>query len=457
MIEYLRIKELINEELIMKGFGDCLLRIYASQTYFKPCNIVLSSPKGTGKSYSIKRMSEILSISLEIISFPCLVAKAKEISTKGSYSFKDLVESIFDIDYHLISSEKCILIVIEDVEKNILLENLEIYFIIKKLFERKSSSEERIANTIFIMTSDNYADIPDEFLLQSQKFKYGCLGLQEKMRIVKKNFIKNNELYQTVLFEDSAIEDIIKFYTKEAGVNELRIVFDEIAQYLAELEVLGKPVSHIGIQEMKDILGLQRYNFFDDYEGKLPDVIGLAWTDTGGILLPFECIISNGIGRQIVTGNVGKIMLESIQVVIHYMNENLKLLGIEDFIFQKHDIFINIPEIALSKNGASAALAVFVLLYTKIKNIKLNRIVAFTGEISLTGKVIRVGGLKEKFCAAINYNIKDIVMPWQAYPEYCRLSESIRESINPIFVHDITEVLYIIEDLNDNKKEGIIL
>jgi ATP-dependent Lon protease len=289
-------------------------------------------------------------------------------------------------------------------------------------------------------------------LTEARKFEYGCLGIEEKKYIAKSYWgkgkgISDRTFNETVEITEPALEYLINHYTQEAGVNELKEVLKELGQKILLCKAAGLDFKNsLDKEEIRKLIGNGRYYFDDEISNNIPYGIGLAWTSKGGTLLPFELTVTPGNGRLSITGNVGKTMMESIQVVVQYMRYDSDRLGIEETYFDTHNLAVNIPEIALSKDGASAALAVFVLIYTFIKGKKLNRPAAVTGELSLTGKAIRVGGLKEKFNVAGCHHIKTVFLPKQSMDEYLRLPDCIKNQVEAIFVNDSMELIKRLEE-----------
>ena len=171
----------------------------------------------------------------------------------------------------------------------------------------------------------------------------------------------------------------------------------------------------------------------------------MAWTKWGGTILPIEMIVMKGNGKILSSGNIGNIMQESIDVIFSYFKVNYKKWGIKQNFFSKHDIHINIYEQSIYKDGSSAGLAFFVKILCTIKNIKFKNSIAFSGEISLEGRVLRVGGLKEKLCVAQEQGIKKIILPKQSWMEYQSINSEIKKSLFVYFIDDVMELKKIIQ------------
>ena len=239
---------------------------------------------------------------------------------------------------------------------------------------------------------------------------------------------------------------IITYYTKEAGVYSLSACIRNIYEYLYmnnSCDNGGKIV--IEKEQLTNILGNEKYVFDEMIAKKCLQGIGVAWTRWGGTILPIEMLVMKGNGNLLFSGNIGNIMQESINVIFSYFRANYKKWGIKHNFFIKHNIHINIYEQSIYKDGSSAGLAFFVKTICTIKNISFKDAIAFSGEISLEGRVLRVGGLKEKLCVVQEQGIRKIVLPKQSMMEYQSIRGEIKENLIVYFIDDVMELKQIIQ------------
>ena len=274
-----------------------------------------------------------------------------------------------------------------------------------------------LSKILFIATANNINNIQPALLDRMELISISGYSLEEKVQIAKKYLIKKQKInhglgMDTFELDNRVIETIIKSYTKESGVRSLEKKISKISRWVAKSIVKNEDYnSKIQIPDLNNILGIgldQTISENNDISGV---VNGLAWTQFGGEILFVESTMSKGKGNLSITGNLGKVMKESATISLEYLKSNSSFLGIENKVFLENNFHIHVPEGATPKDGPSAGVTILCSLVSLIKNKKVKSKLAMSGEITLRGKVLPVGGIKEKILAAKRANIKDIVLP----------------------------------------------
>lgn len=303
-------------------------------------------------------------------------------------------------------------------------------------------------NIIFVFSSNAILGANTAISSNVRVFLYGRLSMSEKISYAQTvvNEFKIDLRLNNVEIPETILMYIIKYYTKEAGVYSLSAYIRSIYEYLYlnNRWSEGKEIV-IRREQLINILGNERYVFDEMITSRCLQGIGMAWTKWGGAILPIEMLVMKGKGKLLVSGNIGNIMQESIDVVFSYFRANYKKWGIKHNFFTKHNIHINIYEQSVYKDGSSAGLAFFVKALCTIKNINFKDAIAFSGEISLEGRVLRVGGLKEKLCVVQEQGIKKIVLSTQCWMEYQSIKDKIKENLFVYFIDDVMELKQIIQ------------
>ena len=312
----------------------------------------------------------------------------------------------------------------------------------------KMRSEEKLKNIIFVFSSSVLIGTNTAIRSNFRIFLYGRLSQDEKISYAKMLI----ELCQTrwnlenIAIPDNVIETIIKYYTREAGISSLSVLIHDIfeAVYCVHTYDREKEIV-ITNEQVVSILGDKKFVFDELIAKKCLQGVGVAWTKWGGIILPIEILLTRGTGQILFLGNIGNIMQESVMTVFSYFKANRKKWGINSRIFIKYDFHINIYEQGIYKDGSSAALAFFVKILCVIKGIRFKRSIAFSGEISLEGRVLRVGGLKEKLSTVQEHGINIIVLPKQSWNEYQTLPNKMKEKMSVCFIDNVDELKKIIQ------------
>ncbi|MBN2363436.1 endopeptidase La [candidate division WOR-3 bacterium] len=312
-----------------------------------------------------------------------------------------------------------------------------------------------LSKVLFIMTANTTATIPPALLDRMEIIELSGYTTEEKIEIARIHLLprqlKENGLDgKNISFSNEAIETIISNYTFEAGVRNLERnisrICRKIAKKIASSSALETTASEITKQSITKFLGPPR----QIHEKKLPVPqvgisTGLAWTPNGGEILFIESIFMPGKGNLILTGQLGDVMKESAMAALTYLKATVvKKDGSQDF-FKDKDFHIHVPAGAIPKDGPSAGVAIVSALYSRINNIKLKNEVAMTGEITLSGRVLPVGGIENKVLAAKRSGVKTVILPKDNAADFSQIPAEKKKGIKPIFVESIDKVLkYVI-------------
>ena len=275
-------------------------------------------------------------------------------------------------------------------------------------------------------TEDEKINIANKYLLPKQ---------------IKDNGVKEKEM---TLSED-IIKEIIQSYTKESGVRNLEREISKIARKVVKKVVSGEENEvNINLQNLHDYLGIQKFKFGElESEDKIGVVTGLAWTEYGGEILKIETVIMPGKGRMQITGKLGEVMQESIKAAKSFIRSKSLEYGIIPPLFEKKDFHIHVPEGATPKDGPSAGIGMVTSIVSAITNNPVRRDVAMTGEVTLTGQVLPIGGLKEKLLAAHRAGIKQVIIPKENEKDLVDMPKKIIDDIKITPVEHADEVLKI--------------
>jgi ATP-dependent Lon protease len=259
---------------------------------------------------------------------------------------------------------------------------------------------------------------------------------------VKLNGLKKDEME---IAEETVI-DIIRYYTREAGVRSLEREIAKVCRKMVKAFALGESEGGktVSPDMLADLLGVRKFNYgIAEEENKIGQVTGLAWTSVGGELLTIEAVAVAGKGRHVKTGSLGDVMQESIQAATTVVRSRSQMLGIPANYHEKHDVHIHVPEGATPKDGPSAGIAMCTALVSVLTGIPVRADVAMTGEITLRGEVLPIGGLKEKLLAARRGGIKTVIIPKENERDLKEVPDNIKEHLNIRAVKWIDEVLGI--------------
>ena len=320
-----------------------------------------------------------------------------------------------------------------------------------------------LSKVMFIATANNLATIPSALLDRMELIEVSGYITEEKIEIARRHLVPkeldNNGLTkQSVKFSKAALEYIIENHTRESGVRELEKKINKIMRKIAlEFAREGQEIQHdIKPADVRNYLGVPEYSR-DKYQGNgyAGVVTGLAWTAVGGEILFVETSLSKGKGGKLtLTGNLGDVMKESAMLALEYLKAHTCLLGISEDIFDNWNIHIHVPEGAIPKDGPSAGITMVTSLASALTQRKVKSNLAMTGEITLRGKVLPVGGIKEKILAAKRAGIKEIILCDENRKNIEEIQPVYLEGLTFHYVKDIKEVLQIA--LTDEKVNGAI-
>ena len=273
-------------------------------------------------------------------------------------------------------------------------------------------------------TEDEKINIADKFLLPKQ---------------IKENGIKQGELD----VKDGTIKQIIRSYTREAGVRNLEREISKISRKVVKQVINGeKQTVTVNDNNISDFLGVEKFKYGEvETEDKVGVVTGLAWTEFGGEILKIETVHMPGKGRMQITGKLGEVMQESVKAAKSYVRSKSLEYGIIPPLFEKNDFHIHVPEGATPKDGPSAGIAMVTSIVSSITNNPVDREIAMTGEVTITGQVLSIGGLKEKLLAAHRAGIKKLIIPKDNEKDLADIPQKIKDDIKIITVETVDEVL----------------
>ena len=307
-----------------------------------------------------------------------------------------------------------------------------------------------LSDVMFVATS-NSMHIPTPLLDRMEVIRLSGYTEDEKLNIATRHLInkqmeRNGLKAGELTIDDSAIVDIIRYYTREAGVRNLEREISKICRKAVKTLLLDKKLKSIKVtaKNLHDYLGVKRFEFGRaDTQNRVGEVTGLAWTEVGGDLLTIETASVLGKGKLSYTGSLGDVMKESIQAAMTVVRSRADKLGINPEFHEKRDIHIHVPDGATPKDGPSAGIAMCTALVSCLTGNPVKSEVAMTGEISLRGKVLPIGGLKEKLLAAHRGGIKTVIIPKDNVKDLEEIPENAKRDLNIHAVETIDEVLTI--------------
>lgn len=312
-----------------------------------------------------------------------------------------------------------------------------------------------LSDVMFVATS-NSMNIPGPLLDRMEVIRLSGYTEDEKLNIAKQHLvskqIQRNGLKESeITIEDSALVGVIRYYTREAGVRSLEREISKICRKAVKRILLDKSIKHVQVNQanLKEFLGVQRFDY-----GKATDqnqvgqVCGLAWTEVGGDLLTIETTNMPGKGKLTYTGSLGDVMQESIQAAMTVVRARAEKLRINADFYEKRDIHVHVPEGATPKDGPSAGIAMCTALVSSLTGNPVRADVAMTGEITLRGEVLPIGGLKEKLLAAHRGGIKRVLIPKENERDLEEIPDNVKQDLEIYPVRWIDEVLELA--LQDN-------
>lgn len=311
-----------------------------------------------------------------------------------------------------------------------------------------------LSNVLFILTANYIEDIPEALKDRLEIVNISGYTELEKVDIAYKyllpKILKNNGLKENfVNINQDTILKIIRNYTKEAGVRELERQLDKIIRKIVTQIVLNNiKVNKINIDNKSILkyLGNEKYKYNKKSKSQVGVVNGLAYTIYGGDILPIEVNYFKGKGNLVLTGNLGNVMKESAIIALNYVKANYKKYGINYEVLTNNDIHIHVPEGAIKKDGPSAGIALTLAIISALTNKKISSDIALTGEITLRGHVLAIGGLKEKVIGALRAGIKTIIIPKDNLDQLNDIPKEVTENIKFIKVKEFKEIYEVIKN-----------
>ena len=306
---------------------------------------------------------------------------------------------------------------------------------------------------VMFVTTANSLDMPRPLLDRMEIIRLSGYTEDEKIeiskrhlipKIFKENAVKKNELS----IEEDAIRNIIRYYTREAGVRNLERELSTIARKAVKEILLDKKCGEqtivVTADNLDKYLGVIKYRFGEaEQKDQIGVTTGLAWTEVGGDILFIEAVDMPGKGVIKQTGKLGEVMKESIETAYSVVRSHSKELGIDPEIFEKTDIHVHVPEGATPKDGPSAGIAMYTTLVSILTKTPVKKDVAMTGEITLQGRVLPIGGLKEKLLSALRGGIKTVIIPQDNEKDLAEIPDNVKDGLKIIPVSDVKEVLKI--------------
>lgn len=305
-----------------------------------------------------------------------------------------------------------------------------------------------LSKVLFIATANDISTIQPALRDRMEIIDLNGYAVEEKMEIAKRHLIpKQKEAHGlkdvSLKLNDTVIREVIENYTRESGVRELdRQIASIMRSQAKDFAINGKLKSGLRVADVQRILGKPRYSNELYKNTPLPGIaVGLAWTYVGGDILFIESILSEGKGDLKLTGNLGNVMKESASTALTWLNANAKKLGIEPELFRKKDIHIHVPEGAVPKDGPSAGVTMLTALASSFSGRKVRPYLGMTGEITLRGLVLPVGGIKEKVLAAKRAGLRELILCWQNEKDVQEINSDFIKGLNFHYVKNMQQVL----------------
>ncbi len=304
-----------------------------------------------------------------------------------------------------------------------------------------------LSDVMFITTANTLDTIPAPLLDRMEVIELPSYTREEKFNIAKKHLLpkqlkKHGEKASQVKITDNGIYSIIDSYTKEAGVRKLEQRIAAVCRKSAKKLLEGESKVTVNENNIEELLGIKKY-----LPESLPEqdevgaVTGLAWTSVGGVTMPLEVLVMNGTGKLELTGSLGEVMTESGKIAVSLVRSLADKYNIDPEFYKTKDLHIHAPEGAVPKDGPSAGVTMTTALVSALSGIPVKREVAMTGEITLHGKVLPIGGLREKSMAAYKAKVKTVIIPYENKPDLEEVDDVVKENVRFIPVKNIEAVL----------------
>ncbi|MDR6954420.1 ATP-dependent Lon protease [Ancylobacter sp. 3268] len=304
-----------------------------------------------------------------------------------------------------------------------------------------------LSNVMFVTTA-NTLNIPPALLDRMEVIRIAGYTEDEKAEIAKKHLIpqalsKHGLKTEEWSIDDEALLTLVRRYTREAGVRNLEREISNLARKVVkELMLTKKKSVRITVAQLEEYLGPPKFRYGEaELEDQVGVVTGLAWTEVGGEILTIEGVMMPGKGKMTVTGNLRDVMKESISAAASYVRSRAVDFGVEPPLFERRDIHVHVPEGATPKDGPSAGVAMATVLTSVLTGIPIRRDIAMTGEITLRGRVLPIGGLKEKLLAALRAGIKKVLIPEENAKDLADIPDNVKNALEIVPVSRMDEVL----------------
>jgi ATP-dependent Lon protease len=301
---------------------------------------------------------------------------------------------------------------------------------------------------VMFVTTANTLRMPQPLLDRMEIIRIPGYTEDEKVEIAKRHLIEKQIKAHGLKagewsISDQALRDMIRYYTREAGVRNLeREIANLTRKAVKEVALQGAKVIKVTGRNLEKYAGIRRYRYGEVEEQDLVGVTtGLAWTEVGGELLSIEALVMPGKGNVTHTGKLGDVMKESVQAARSYVRSRAVALGVKPTIFDKRDIHVHVPEGATPKDGPSAGVAMCTSIVSALTGIPVHRDVAMTGEITLRGRVLPIGGLKEKLLAALRGGLTTVLIPKDNEKDLADIPDNVKRGLKIIAVATVDEVL----------------
>jgi ATP-dependent Lon protease len=320
-----------------------------------------------------------------------------------------------------------------------------------------------LSKVIFVTTANTTDTIPRPLLDRMEVIYISGYTEEEKLNIAMKYLLpkqlKEHGLAEdNIIISESTVRDVINYYTREAGVRNLERRLADICRKVAKQVVEGKKIRvRVTRKNLDRYLGIPQYRYEKVNEGEEIGIVrGLAWTPVGGDTLSIEVTIMKGNGKLVLTGQLGDVMKESARAGISYIRSRTEELGIDPDFYQNLDIHIHIPEGAIPKDGPSAGISMATAVISALSGVPVSKNVAMTGEITLRGRVLPVGGIKEKVLAASRAGISRVILPLENEKDLEEIPANVRRKMDLVLVDNMDQVLEhaLVKGERDEDKEG---
>lgn len=318
-----------------------------------------------------------------------------------------------------------------------------------------------LSNVLFIATANVVENIPSALRDRMEMISISGYTENDKLIIAKKHLIEkqilqNGLTLENIEFSDDGLRALIAGYTREAGVRSLEREIGSVCRKIAKRVVSGDNSKElVTVNSVHNLLGAPRFMRDEKHnESQVGIVTGLAWTQVGGEILYVEALKMKGKGGLILTGQLGDVMKESAKAALSYARAHCEELGIDEEIFENTEIHIHLPAGAIPKDGPSAGITLMTAIVSLLTDSPVRMDLAMTGEVTLAGRVLPIGGVREKALAALNYGITNIILPLANQKDLSDIPDQFKEKLKFIFVENVDEVMAVAFDRKAEKKSS---